>query len=197
VVALRAVPTTPSGALPSDAALVLAAREGEAWASEALVRRHARRANGLALRLLGRDSDVDDLVQESFASAFAALPRLEDPQAFGAWLSGILIRTAAKVIRRRRLLARLGLGRASLAIDLDAIVAPTVPQDDAIELRRLYTVAQSLPASVRVPLLLRRVEGLGLEEITQLTGVSLATVKRRVAAGEELLRGGFLRGEGR
>ena len=153
--------------------------------------------NGLALRLLGRDRDVDDVVQDSFASAFAALDRLDDPQAFEAWLGGILVRTVGKLIRKRRLLMRLGLGRAGLTIDLDALIAPTVPQDDAVELRRLYALAERLPADVRVPLLLQRVEGLTLNEIAQLTGASLATVKRRVAAGERSLRESFLHGEGR
>jgi RNA polymerase sigma-70 factor (ECF subfamily) len=201
VVVLRSVPR-PGGvagtaSLPADAELVRAAREGETWAAEALVRRHARALNGLALRLLGRDGDVDDVVQDTFVGAFAALDRLQDPQAFQAWLSGILVRIVGKLIRRRRLLARLGMGRAVLTIDLDALVAPTVPQDDAIELRRLYALAERLPAAVRVPLLLQRVEGLGLEEIARLTGASLATVKRRVAEAEAALRASFLHGDGR
>jgi RNA polymerase sigma-70 factor (ECF subfamily) len=198
---LRSVPRAAGVAgdagLPADAELVRAARAGEAWAAEALVRRHARAVNGLALRLLGRDGDVDDVVQETFVGAFAALDRLQDPQAFQAWLSGILVRIVGKLIRRRRLLARLGMGRALLAIDLDALVAPTVPQDDAIELRRLYALAERLPAAVRVPLLLQRVEGLGLDEIARLMGASLATVKRRVAEAETALRTSFLRGDGR
>src|SRR5688572_2884281 len=78
VVALRAVPSTPT----SDADLVRGAREGEAWAADALVRRHQRRLNGLAFRLMGRDADVDDLVQESFASALVSLERLKEPEAF-------------------------------------------------------------------------------------------------------------------
>jgi RNA polymerase sigma-70 factor (ECF subfamily) len=201
VVVLRSVPR-PGGvagtaSLPADAELVRAARRGETWAAEALVRRHARALNGLALRLLGRDGDVDDVVQDTFVGAFAALDRLQDPQAFQAWLSGILVRVVGKLIRRRRLLARLGMGRAVLTIDLDALVAPTVPQDDAIELRRLYALAERLPAAVRVPLLLQRVEGLGLEEIARLTGASLATVKRRVAEAEAALRASFLHGDGR
>jgi RNA polymerase sigma-70 factor (ECF subfamily) len=198
VVVLRSVPRTAGEAgLPADAELVRAARAGEAWAADALVRRHARALNGLALRLLGRDGDVDDVVQETFVGAFAALDRLQEPQAFSAWLSGILVRVVGKLIRRRRLLARLGMGRALLDIDLDALVAPTVPQDDAIELRRLYALAQRLPAAVRVPLLLQRVEGLGLDEIARLMGASHATVKRRVAEAEAALRASFLRGEGR
>ena len=66
----------PSGALarpgagPSDAVLVGAAREGDAWAQEALYRRHARMAIGLAHRLMPHDADVDDLVPE--------LPRIGD-----------------------------------------------------------------------------------------------------------------------
>jgi RNA polymerase sigma-70 factor (ECF subfamily) len=186
-----------AGDLPADAELVRAARAGEAWAAAALVRRHAHACNGLALRLLGRDGDVDDVVQETFVGAFAALDRLQEPQAFQAWLSGILVRIVGKLIRKRRLFARLGMGRALLAMDLDALIAPTVPQDDAIELRRLYALAERLPAAVRVPLLLQRVEGLGLDEIARLTGASLATVKRRVAEAETSLRASFLRGEGR
>jgi RNA polymerase sigma-70 factor, ECF subfamily len=200
VVVLRAVPSVslaPAGGPLSDAALVEAARRGEGRAAETLVRRHARALNGLAFRLLGRDGDVDDVVQDSFASAFASLDRLDEPQAFVAWLSGILVRTVGKLIRRRRLLARLGLGRNLLAIDLDALVGPGVPQDDAVELRRLYGLAERLPASLRVPLLLRRLEGLGLDEIGHLTGASVATVKRRVARAEACLRESFLRGEGR
>jgi RNA polymerase sigma-70 factor (ECF subfamily) len=151
----------------------------------------------LALRLLGRDGDVDDVVQDAFASAFGTLERLKDPQAFEAWLREILVRIVGKLIRRRRMLARLGMGRASLDIDLDALIGPWVPQDDALELRRLYALAQRLPADVRVPLLLQRVENLALSEIARLIGTSQATVKRRVAAGEAALRESFLRGEAR
>lgn len=199
MVLLRSVPSPRQlqADVRSDAQLVEAYRRGEAWAAEALARRHARAVNGLALRLLGRDRDVDDVVQDSFASAFAGLDRLADPQAFEAWLCGILVRIVGKVIRRRRLLRRLGLERTQLATDLEALIAPTVPQDDAIELRRLYTLAERLPADVRLPLLLQRVEGLGLDEIARLTGASLATVKRRVAAAERSLRESFLKGEGR
>ena len=196
---LRALPSHPRlRDVRSDAQLV---GTSSAWrrmgGRGARAQARARAVNGLALRLLGRDRDVDDVVQDSFASAFAALDRLADPQAFEAWLCGILVRTVSKLIRRRRLLARLGLGRAGTAIDLDTLVAPTVPQDDALELRRLYALAERLPADVRIPLLLQRVEGLGLDDIARLTGTSLATVKRRVAAAERSLRERFLQGDGR
>lgn len=182
---------TRSGAGPSDAALVVAARAGEPWAQEALFRRHAPRMNGLAFRVMGRDDEIDDLVQETFIAALSSLDRLEKPDAFASWLSGILVRQAYKKIRRRRMLARLGLGRAALAIDAEELVATTATPERAAELAALYSVIESMPADLRVPLVLHRVEGLGLEEVATLMEVSLATVKRRIAEAHGLLEDRF------
>jgi RNA polymerase sigma-70 factor (ECF subfamily) len=171
---------------PSDAALVVAARAGEEWAFEALYRRYGDLVHGLALRLVGGGPDADDLVQDSFVQAFHSLDRLEDPSVFRAWIWGVTVRTAGKVLRRHRLLARLGLRRAT-PIDPDAVIAPSCPPDVHLELRALYAALGAMPADVRVALVLRRVEGQGLEEIGRSMGLSLATVKRRIAAGEKML----------
>jgi RNA polymerase sigma-70 factor (ECF subfamily) len=195
MLAARLAARTHSGNAPSDAALVLAARGGDAPAAELLFRRYARMATGLALRLLGRDSDVDDLVQESFVQAYASLGRLQEPQAFASWLASILVRTAHKMIRRRRMLARFGIQRNALDVDMDALIASDVPPDDAMDLRRIYSLVPTLPAEVRIPLVLRRVDGRALNEIAQMCGCSLATVKRRIEAGEQLLEKRF-RGRG-
>ena len=176
---------TRSHAGPSDAALVLAARAGEAWAQEALFRRHGPMVNGLAFRLMGRDADVDDLVQDAFVTAFARLGGLEDPQAFAAWLGSIVVRTAGKVIRRRVLLERLGLRRKRDPIDIDTVATRVAGPDVAAELRRIYERLERLPAEERIAFLLRRVEGLELQEIATMTGVSLATAKRRIAAAQQ------------
>jgi RNA polymerase sigma-70 factor (ECF subfamily) len=182
------VPATQSGAGPSDAALVVAARAGEAWATEALFRRHARMVNGLAFRLIGRDADVDDLVQDSFAEALRSLHRLAEPQAFAKWLATIVVRTSHKLLRRRRLMRRLFL-QPSPAIDIEMLVGSAVPPDKALELRNVYAALDAMPPDIRVPLVLRRVEGLPLDEVAEMCGTSIATVKRRVAEGEaELVR---------
>jgi RNA polymerase sigma-70 factor (ECF subfamily) len=172
---------------PSDAALVVAARAGEHWAFEALYRRHADLVHGLAYRLTGGGSDVDDVVQDTFVQAFHSLDRLEDPSAFRSWLWGVTVRTTGKLLRRHRLLARLGLRKREAPIDFDTLVARDCPPDVYPELRALYATLREMPADVRVALVLRRVEGHGLEDIATSMGISLATVKRRLAAGEKLL----------
>jgi len=177
---------TKSGAGPSDAALVLAARAGEEWAREALFRRYVRLVLGLAYRILPRDADLDDLVQDSFFTAFQRLDRLSNPQAFQAWLSSIVVRTAGKRLRRRRLQVRLGLLR-SEPLDVEQVVSRTAPPDIATELRAVYGLLDQLSVEERIALVLRRVERLEIPEIAEQMKLSTSTVKRRLNAAEARL----------
>lgn len=172
---------------PADALLVRAARAGEPWAQEALFRRHVRMAAGLAHRLLASSqADVDDLVQDSFIQALQNLGDLRSPEAFSSWLGSIVVRTAAKRLRRRRLQRRLGLLR-SEALDLDALVAVTAPTEVRVALTRVYERIDRFPPEERIALVLRRVEGLSIVEISDKLGVSLSTAKRRLRQAEQRL----------
>jgi len=182
---LAAAGARPEGG-PTDALLVASSLAGQTWATEALFRRHAPMACGLALRLLAHDADADDLVQDSFATALINLKSLQNPAAFAGWLRSIVVRTAYKRMRRRRLLNRLGLRR-SEPVDTDALISPGAPPDVCARLRETYAAIEELPSDQRLVLLLRRVEGLQLEEIAKTTGMSLATVKRRLADAERKL----------
>ncbi len=171
---------------PTDETLVAAARQHDQGAKEALVRRHVTMAHSLAYRLLGHDSELEDLVQDSFAAAFASLHRLDQGQAFRAWFSAIVTGTVIATIRRRRLLSRLGLARPQ-PLQLDTLISSSAPPDVTAELRAIYEVVESLPTQERVVLILRRVEQLGLEDIVRQTGWSLATVKRSLSRATDRL----------
>jgi len=184
---LRAVPAPrPQPVGPTDAALVVAARAGEAWAQQALYRRYARMVNGLAFRMLGRDADVDDLVQDSFVEALKNLHKLEAPAAFGSWLGSIVVRTAGKRLRTRSLLTRLGLRRPA-PIDADTVISSRAPPDVAAELSAVYAVLVPLHHEARAALILNRVEGMSMPEVAATMGVSLSTAKRRLATAEKAL----------
>jgi RNA polymerase sigma-70 factor (ECF subfamily) len=184
---VRAIKNQNSAGLgPTDTALVVAARAGEAWAQEALFRRYARMVNGLAFRVLGRDSDVDDLVQDSFFEALRNLDRLENPQAFASWLGSIVVRTAGKRLRRRALLNRLGIRR-NTPIDADSVVSREASPEIRTELTRLYACLDGMHPESRMALVLHRVEGMSLPEAAEMMGLSLSTVKRRIQAAERVL----------
>jgi RNA polymerase sigma-70 factor (ECF subfamily) len=162
---------------------VIAARGGEQWAFEALFRRHANLVFGLSYRLMPKDAEVDDVVQDVFSIAFERLDSLQNPQAFAAWLGSIVVNTVSKRLRRRRLLERLGI-RTSDPIDPDQVVSPVAPVEAATELKIVYGLLQSLPTEERVALVLRRVEGLEIAQIAEHMGLSVSTVKRRLTAAE-------------
>lgn len=177
---------TKSGSGPTDAALVIAARGGEAWAQEALFQRYARLVYGLAQRILPHSADADDLVQDAFVHALNRLDTLQNPQAFASWLASIVVRTASKRLRTQRLLTRLGL-REKQPIEVERLIAPNAPQDVTSELIAVYAALDCMPAEQRVALVLRRVEGMEISEVADHMGLSVATVKRRLALAEARL----------
>jgi RNA polymerase sigma-70 factor (ECF subfamily) len=193
---LKGVATaTRSRSGPSDAALVVAARAGEAWAQESLFRRYRQMVYGLALRLTGGTVHVDDLVQESFVRALRSLHKLKDPQSFARWLGTIVVFTASKMRRHERMLARLGLSHPD-PVDIDSMIARTAPPDIAMDLRGVYALLDVLPVEAHIALILRRVEGMGLDEIAEHMKLSIATVKRRLALAERHLAEGTLEKSG-
>ncbi len=171
---------------PSAEALVEGARAGDLKAKEALFRRYVTMVSGMAFRLLGDDHELEDIVQETFVAAFAGLHKLESAAAFSTWLGAIVTGRTISVIRKRRLLRRLGIGPRQ-AIDLERILAPNAPPDVAAELSAIYRAIEAMPTRERVVLVLRRVEQFSFDEIVQQTGWSLATVKRRLVRAEGYL----------
>lgn len=170
----------------SDAQLVESALAHDLHAKRQLFERYVSVAGAIAFRLTGSESDVEDIVQDSFIAAFDGLAKLHEPQAFRAWLASIVTRTAIATLRRRRLLYRIGLLRRE-PIRIEALTAPSAPADVVAELRAVYAVIDAFPAVERVTLLLRRFEQLSLEQIAEQTGASLATVKRRLSRAEQRL----------
>ena len=167
----------------TDATLVTAAVAGDAVAKRVLFQRHAPMVNRLARRLLGPGVDANDLVQDAFVEALIGIDRLKNGQAFQAWLGSIVVRTAQKIRRRRRLLERLGLIRRE-PLEMDAFCSPTAPPDVVVELKAIYALLHTLPVEMHIALILRRVEGMSIDQIAEQMRLSVSTVKRRLAAAE-------------
>jgi RNA polymerase sigma-70 factor, ECF subfamily len=137
-------------------------------------------------RLLGSDSEVEDVTQEVYLRAFSSIARLRDPQAYASWLAGIVVRCVRQHHRRRNLLARIGL-HAAIPVDPDLSFSHTTPPDVATELSAVCATLDRVPNQVRLALVLSRVEGYSLPEISAMLECSLSTVKRRLAKAEHAL----------
>jgi RNA polymerase sigma-70 factor, ECF subfamily len=162
----------------SDAGLVTAVRAGRADAHEELVRRCGPDVERVLFRVLGPDSEMEDLAHEVFIAAFHCLDQLREPKALRSWLVGIAVRKARKLIARRK---RWSFVRNVAPTDLPEQEAATSSAEISEAFRSTYRLMGELPVDDRIAFALRHVEGMELTAVAAATEVSLATAKRRVA----------------
>lgn len=168
---LRVLAPLPDGSTPPRV---------EAASLDELFRLHAQYIARVAYRLLGSDSEVDDVVQEVFVEASKALESLRQPTAARAWLSRICVRRALGTLRRRRLRAWVPfLGESDPGVP-DVAATP----EQRAEIQRVYTWLRSIPAEEQVVWVLRHVEGDALEAIAATCELSVSTVQRRLRSAQ-------------
>jgi RNA polymerase sigma-70 factor (ECF subfamily) len=148
---------------------------------DALFLRYSPYVASIGLRLLGRDDELDDLVQDVFLEAHRGLSRVREASRIKGWLARICVRRATRRLRQRRLRAFLSFD--NLAHDHELVAADASP-DTRTEVTRLYHKLEPLPALTRTVWVLRHLEGEGLDEIATLCACSKSTVQRRLRDAE-------------
>lgn len=165
----------------NDAALVEAVRAGRPGAAGALFDRHAEHVRRVLVRVLGVDPEIPDLLHDVFVVALGDLGRLEDAAAIRGYLTSIAVFSARGLIRkrtRRRLLGNV--------LPFTTERTAVVPGPELTEaLRATYRALDRLDADERIPFALRFIDGMELTEVAAACGVSLATIKRRLAKAQQ------------
>ena len=171
-------------------------RRGSADAFDRVARDHAPRLFRLALRLTGKREDAEDLVQETLVRALPALRRFEGR----AKLSTYLVRALTNLwknrlrSRKRSRMVEWFQGKRGDEQDDDGPVpvdeSPTpLAQLEARErAREVRRAVLRLAPQRRLTLLLREVEEMSYEEIAEMTGVPIGTVRSRLARARDDLR---------
>jgi RNA polymerase sigma-70 factor, ECF subfamily len=161
-------PAEPVAAVPTDAALIAAWQGGDEPAAAELVRRHARALARFLAAAGARDTDVDDLVQETLIRAFRALGQFRGQCRFRTWLmtiGGNVLKDAHRRTRRARVVP--------LGDDLRAMDGDPHERAEAGEAeRRLAVGLARLPRLQREVFLLRAQQGLEYEEIAAALGTT-------------------------
>jgi RNA polymerase sigma-70 factor (ECF subfamily) len=137
----------------------------------------------IGYRLLGRDSDIDDLVQDVFLAAHRGLSNLRQPEAIRGWLATVAVRKARRRLRRRRMWSMVGIGTdGPEAVD---VADPAATPEQRALVAQIYRLLDRLPVDQRIAWSLRFVDGQTLERVAELCGCSLATAKRRIKAARD------------
>ena len=168
-----------------DELLVVAAILGNLEAFEQLVVRYRPAVVRLARTIVG-DAYAEDVAQESLLLAFKALPGIEEPRKFPAWLSAI---TRNRALRFSK--SETALTKKRVALDealLEKIEALAKPVADKERDEAMLMALDSLPPDYAMPLRLRFLDDMPLNRIAAFMGVPLSTVKWRIHHGKKLLR---------
>ena len=149
-----------------------------------MFRQYAPYVAAIALRLLGRVDEVEDVVQDVFLQAHRGLRGLREPAALKGWLATVTVRTAHRRLRSRRLRLLL---RMVPAYDYEILAQPDLSAEESARVAEIYALLDKLPARERLAWSLRYIEGEQLTRVAELCGASLAAVKRHIAAANKRL----------
>ena len=168
-----------------DELLVIGAILGNLEAFEQLVVRYRPAVVRLARTIVGSD-DAEDVAQDSLLLAFKALPGIEEPRKFAAWLSAITRHRALRVSKNEatHTSKRVALDEALLE-KIEALAKPLAEKERD---ESMIKALDSLPANYAMPLRLRFLDDMPQNRIAAFMGIPLSTVKWRIHHGKKLLR---------
>jgi RNA polymerase sigma-70 factor, ECF subfamily len=194
VIPARVLSRTEAEAL-DDAALVELARRREEPAVRALTQRYNRRLFRLARSILRDDAEAEDVVQETWVRAFAALDGFRAESAFATWLTRIALNEALGRKRKQRPTVdweTYGENRSQAEILQFPVSAMTSDPERKMAQSEIRQVLErsidELPDGFRSVFVARVVEGMDVEETAALFGLKPETVKTRLHRARTMLR---------
>lgn len=176
-----------------DHRLIEACRAGQTEAFGVLVRRYQDRLYPTILRLCGCAEDAHDLIQDAFLRAYQKLDRFQGGSSFYTWLYRIAINQALSGRRRRRVTLHLADGHRGESMDPaddPEVTDPTLPLEQAERDALVQLALDALAPDHRAVVVMKDLDGLRYEQIAEVLGVPVGTVRSRLhrARGELRVR---------
>jgi RNA polymerase sigma-70 factor (ECF subfamily) len=178
--------------MTSDEDLVARSIDGDTDSFNQLVRRWERPIYALAYRTLGRDEDARDVTQETFMRAFRSIGGFRGQAKFSSWIYRIALNLCRDWLRKER---RTPVVQAPEGVDVIEMATEADPGEsieDKVARQNLSAHVQRAMAALseeqRSTIILKEYQGLTFQEIADLQGCPLSTVKTRLYQGLTVLR---------
>jgi len=179
----------------TDQVLVERVQSGDVAAFDILVRKYRERLYGIIYNLTSNREDAADLTQEAFIKAFSSINRFKGRSAFFTWLYRIGVNTALSHLKRNRFRRFFSLehiqDEGSSAQVLEMLAAKHKSEKGALlsELQeKLNEAMQKLSPKHRTVVVLFEIEGLSHQEIADIVGCSVGTVRSRLHYAKQQLQ---------
>jgi RNA polymerase sigma-70 factor (ECF subfamily) len=187
-------PATPTG---QDALLIKAFQGGDRAAFDKLVLRHKDKLFNLCYSFLGDYEEANDSSQEAFIKAYRGLKKFRFESSFSTWLYRIAVNTCTNKVkslayRQKKMTSSLdnpGGTDGNRAVEIrDDAPTPLMKLEEKERQDLIRNAIDRLPADHKAVIALRDMEGLSYEEIAEITGSNLGTVKSRLSRARIDLR---------
>jgi RNA polymerase sigma-70 factor (ECF subfamily) len=175
--------TAPS---PDEGALVAACQRGDREAFRQLFELYRTQVHRVALHLAGSEAAAKDITQQVFLQVWRQIGRFRGDALFSTWLYRLAINATHDERRRQR--------RIEQALPLPEPATCPTP-DEIVLLREVQAALLRLRPKLRIPIVLRHLEGLSYQEIARVLGCSAGTVASRLSRGSAQLAHELERGE--
>jgi RNA polymerase sigma-70 factor (ECF subfamily) len=161
--------------VPAD--LIEACQNGNRAAFRQLFEAYRGRVYSTARHILGSDAAAKDVTQQVFLAVWRHLDRFRSEEEFAPWVYRVAVNTC---LNERRRLCRF--------VDAQPCEPAAVPgQEQAVLARQIQSALALLSPKLRVPLVLRHIEGLSYDEIAEVLGCTMGTVASRLSRAHRAL----------
>lgn len=178
-----------------DIEIVERVLKGDINSFEAIIEKYEKMVYNIAYRIFNNVGDAEDMTQETFIKVYKNLYKCEGKQSIKTWVYTLAYNTCIDEVRKRK-------GKNNISLDLDiegddnsfsfevASNEPT-PENSLIQKEGLLEIEQainSLNEINRTLIFLRDVKGISYNEISEITGINMGTVKSRINRARNTLR---------
>ena len=164
--------------------LVERCRQGDRRSYGELYQKYSKAMYNTSLRIVNHTADAEDVLQESFVDAFAAIDSFGYKSTFGAWLKRIVINKSINALRKRKM----------DIIDIEKTTAVHMAEEEAYDeeglkfkIEEIRKAVKDLPNGYRTVLSLHLFEGYDQEEIAEILQISHATVRTQYMRAKQKL----------
>jgi RNA polymerase sigma-70 factor, ECF subfamily len=169
--------------LDDDYALIQKFIEGDESTFKELIKRHKEKVRNIIYLTIGNSSSVDDVAQEVFVSVYRNINKFRFESQFTTWLYRITVNKCKDHLRKQKIRS---IFTPISETETDYGYNPAGGTEDVAQI--VKKAIEELPEKLRVPLLLKDIEGLSYQEIAEAIGCELGTVKSRIFRAREGLR---------
>lgn len=147
--------------------LIEKCKQGDIKAQYLLYKQYSVSMYNIAIRFLNNKMDTEDIIQESFITAFNKLKELKSDAAFGTWLKRIVINNCISFLRKNRIYFE----------DVNDYTAEEIPDSYEIDPAMIHNAIKELPDGARTVLMLHSMEGYKHREISDMLNISESTCR--------------------